>query len=345
MPNWNQLNTDPGRYVIALFRKIVCSILLLSGISALGQSKVPTNLTEAKVEMAKLYGQLRSLDHEFDDRVETEVRRQAGSMVKDEFETTKQYQIRLTRAAAIRNQLQRQYAFELARKRGEIQSKIRILLDAEFEGPATAELLPYDADSGFFRARANDKDGITHEEILTVPQSDSRQVKQNFDSASITGLYGVSWHGTEAQEYYFGFRVRAGNITYTTLPQSPAAFGPGISRYYAVYREPAVLYLRKTIDKYLKNPASVSKLEQEHLDSIDPTYLRSKFVVVDYSPFLAGGKSIKIMFIDRPDAMFTVWVYRILEIRSFEKDENDDRQMRILRTMYRNFLQGTTHSL
>jgi hypothetical protein len=96
---------------------------------------------------------------------------------------------------------------------------------------------------------------------------------------------------------------------------------------------------------YLKDRNSISKYEREVLDGIDEKYLRSRFIVWSIDPFLAGGQYIKIIFIDHPDAIFVAWVYRILEVRSFEKEETDEREMRLNRIRYKAFLADRIHSL
>lgn len=52
------------------------------------------------------------------------------------------------------------------------------------------------------------------------------------------------------------------------------------------------------------------------LSKIDPTYLKSKFIVLSADGAPGGGESIVLLFKDKPDKVFYAWVYRY-------RDDND----------------------
>jgi len=97
--------------------------------------------------------------------------------------------------------------------------------------------------------------------------------------------------------------------------------------YYAVYQNPYVLEIRKTLNTYLEDPKSLSstlvekgtvpsgsggtELKIKGLDSFSSDYYKGRFVVVDIFDFMGGGKQIEILFPDKPDQVFWVWVYKL----------------------------------
>lgn len=112
-----------------------------------------------------------------------------------------------------------------------------------------------------------------------------------------------------------------------------------LEEYYAVYKNPFVLYLREVLNAYLANDISrvdistkaVKENRQEGiihgLDAFDKGYYGSKFVVVSFNKNLAGGADIFIAFQDKPDKIFYAWVYPLTygnyELREFYFNEKD----------------------
>ena len=47
------------------------------------------------------------------------------------------------------------------------------------------------------------------------------------------------------------------------------------------------------------------------LNNFDKTYYRSKFIILDASDNDYGGVQAEIVFVDKPDTIFWVWVYRL----------------------------------
>jgi len=96
---------------------------------------------------------------------------------------------------------------------------------------------------------------------------------------------------------------------------------PVLQSYYDSYKDPFVMQIRTTLDIYLKDPTSLSSLlveksvgpenAKEGLDSFSSDYYKGKFVVIDIRNSVAGGKFIDILFLDKPDKVFLVWVYKL----------------------------------
>lgn len=61
--------------------------------------------------------------------------------------------------------------------------------------------------------------------------------------------------------------------------------------------------LRKYIDSFLKGNVKNEALEPYRGD------VKGKFVIENLQPYLLGGLFIQIIFIDKPENIFTAWVY------------------------------------
>ena len=124
-----------------------------------------------------------------------------------------------------------------------------------------------------------------------------------------------------------------------------------LKSYYAVYSDPFVIHIRKALNGYLDGTnegmeipeAAIVGHDMESgsragLESFEKDYYQSKFVVMALEDALMGGKTATIIFQDRPDRVFTAWVYKLGEdqydLRGFWEDakatENIDEQIRIL---------------
>jgi hypothetical protein len=89
--------------------------------------------------------------------------------------------------------------------------------------------------------------------------------------------------------------------------------------------------IRTTLDNYLKDPKSVSETlveglgdEKSGLKNYSNNYYESKFKVVNSKDSMAGGKEFNILFTDKPDKVFWVWVYKLAggtyEMRGFQEN-------------------------
>lgn len=61
--------------------------------------------------------------------------------------------------------------------------------------------------------------------------------------------------------------------------------------------------LRKYIDAYIQG-----KIENKDLASYQ-SILKSKFVIYNVEPFIAGGLFVSVLFLDNPNTIFDVWIY------------------------------------
>ena len=80
-----------------------------------------------------------------------------------------------------------------------------------------------------------------------------------------------------------------------------------------------VKYLRDTLNKYVADETSFMKStayagemigdQKCGLKSFDISYYKSKFTVASVEAHPAGGVELNIVFVNKPDKVFTVWVY------------------------------------
>ena len=134
-----------------------------------------------------------------------------------------------------------------------------------------------------------------------------------------------------------------------------------LENYFQVYKNPFVLYLRKALNAYLANDSSnigiSSTAVKENnrkgvisgLDSFDKIYYKSKFVVLTINNSLFGGKDIQILFQEKPDRIFYVWVYKLTEdkyeLRGFSSKESfNTQQMKEVIKNYEPYIFDKKHS-
>lgn len=133
-----------------------------------------------------------------------------------------------------------------------------------------------------------------------------------------------------------------------------------LESYYAVYKNPFVLHIRKAFDSYLLGTnegiseiaIKADKMEEgiSGLDSFSKDYYKSKFIVFAINDGLFGGKIVNIVFQDKPDKLFNVWVYKVTdgsyELRGFWQNENfTEEEMQKIRKQYKVYLQDKEHAL
>lgn len=334
----------------ANFVAITFALVSLTGLAA-SQEPASRSIDESKRLIEKFHADLISVDDEISNRIESEIFKQVSIAPKDEFESTNQYSARIAKTARLRTQLEIRYGVERKNRKAAIKQRIDTILETEFTKPVKIVLQTYDADKEYFPVSVQDLDGRSYEDYLNIPRDEARIVKVTISSAKIMGLYGVAAKAGKASEYYFGFRTTIGGKAYSSVPPALKFSQKQLLPYYSVYTEPHVVYLRKAINAYLKNRDSVSDSEREAFDTIDEEYLRSKFTVFSIDPFLFGGqgKDVRVVFQDRPDAVFAIWVYSYMavgfEVRHFEKKITDERAMRLQRIQYRQLLFDRIHSL
>ncbi len=118
-------------------------------------------------------------------------------------------------------------------------------------------------------------------------------------------------------------------------------------KYYRVYKDPFVLHLRKALNAYLANDKELAWA----LDKFDRDYYKSKFIVLSLDQSVMGGVMIDILFQDKPDKIFSAWVYKLsddkYELRGFNSKEHFDEKAVIKEMIdyYKPYLFDKEHAL
>ncbi|GIW69337.1 MAG: hypothetical protein KatS3mg101_0084 [Patescibacteria group bacterium] len=147
-----------------------------------------------------------------------------------------------------------------------------------------------------------------------------------------------------------------------TTPQQPSQtpVDQELQSYYDSYKDPFVLQIRTTLNNYLNEPESVPESLVEEgftmgrktgLSSFSKDYYKGKFVVIDIGNFPGGGKQVNILFPDKPDKVFWVWVYKLggdggYEVRGFaENPSYTQEKIDYLIEQYTQLINDKEHSL
>lgn len=136
-----------------------------------------------------------------------------------------------------------------------------------------------------------------------------------------------------------------------------------LEEYYQTYKNPFILHIRKALNGYLQgtnegistpNVVVKAHIDQDGLttglDSFSKDYYRSKFVVVSFDNFQGGGKQVSILFQDKPDKLFSAWVYELkdgtYDLRGFwQNDTYTGKKLQDLNKQFKIFLNDKSHSL
>ena len=134
-----------------------------------------------------------------------------------------------------------------------------------------------------------------------------------------------------------------------------------LKQYYASYKDPFVLQIRKALNGYLagtnegmESPDIVIKKDDLNgspsgLASFDKEYYKSKFVVLAIDDALFGGKDISIIFQDKPDIIFTAWVYKFSDVhydlRGFWEDDKATENIDLALKTFGKYIFDKEHSL
>jgi len=143
----------------------------------------------------------------------------------------------------------------------------------------------------------------------------------------------------------------------------PIQFTPEeLEKYSEVYENPYVLHIRKALNGYLEGtnegmelPETVIEAHEYEgtsagLDSFSKDYYKSKFIVYAINDSITGGKMVNIIFQDKPDKLFNVWVYKLAgdtyDLRGFWQNENfDEEKMNEIQKLYENYLNDPERAL
>lgn len=148
----------------------------------------------------------------------------------------------------------------------------------------------------------------------------------------------------------------------TTSPTESIKFtDEELIQYYSVYKDPLVKHVRNALNNYLvgsTNGISESAIKADisdnrtvsGLDSFDKSYYESKYIVFAINDGVMGGKVINIVFQDKPDKLFNVWVYQTTngsyELRGFWQNMSFDlNEMKKIQKQYKSYLNDSEHAL
>ncbi len=88
------------------------------------------------------------------------------------------------------------------------------------------------------------------------------------------------------------------------------------------FNNPSALYLRQALNEYLSDSETN---KANGLGDYDKSYYKSPFIVYEENNSLAGGKQLEIIFVEKPDKMFTALVYKLAtgeyELKGFGQNE------------------------
>ena len=98
--------------------------------------------------------------------------------------------------------------------------------------------------------------------------------------------------------------------------------------------------IRSMLDDYNNSSnrqnVSLAKGVKDSLNYYDTGYLKSKFFLLDMQEGVFGGKKANIIFIDKPDKIFFVWLTQD-EIRGFGRLETEPALMREIQNFIKKF--------
>lgn len=134
---------------------------------------------------------------------------------------------------------------------------------------------------------------------------------------------------------------------FKSFPQSennPIIASKDIGNYYKIYQDPYVINLRQSLNNYLTNGNGINDLV-----SYDSSYYKCKFVVLTINNNLGGGKDVQIIFQDKPDKVFSAWVYKLAtgeyELRSFNVKNYDQKAINKIISSYKSLIIDKSHSI
>jgi hypothetical protein len=131
--------------------------------------------------------------------------------------------------------------------------------------------------------------------------------------------------------------------------------GKKLKEYHALYRDRFALAVRRELKRFLagqldaESPAVKGALGKgtDGLATFSRDYYKSPFIVIQIAPFLGGGRNVSIIFSDKPDKVFDVWIYCMsserCEMRGFVQDT--EFEVAEIQAVYRNLLSDRRHTL
>jgi len=117
-------------------------------------------------------------------------------------------------------------------------------------------------------------------------------------------------------------------------------------------KEPAVKEIRNSINRYSNGQGddneAINEMENCGYDKF-PDYISGKFTPFQVGKNTYGGVNIKLIFIDKPDKVFTAWVYDLagggFELRSFCDDEYSSDKIKVIYKAFFNLFADKSRSI
>jgi len=105
------------------------------------------------------------------------------------------------------------------------------------------------------------------------------------------------------------------------------------------------LFLRNQLNEYLKSPNSKTT---NGISDYDSDYYTSPFIVYEENNSLAGGKQLEIIFVNKPDKMFTALVYKLstgdYELKGFGQNTKvTTAGLQNIRTEYKKYFEDNKY--
>ncbi len=105
------------------------------------------------------------------------------------------------------------------------------------------------------------------------------------------------------------------------------------------------MFLRERLNEYLKTSSSKTS---NGLSDYDNSYYESPFIVYEENNSLAGGKQLEIIFVNKPDKMFTALIYKLAtgeyELRGFGQNTNVATvRLENIRTEYKKYFEDNKY--
>jgi hypothetical protein len=184
-------------------------LICVSGGPAYSQSSAA--IERAKFELEQLAGQLLRVEKEARAEIERAVAEQVNTAPKGEFETTKEYEARRTKADKLRQQIEERINRQKNARKEDLNRRLNQILTMEFSQPFEARLGVYDADRERFPLLIQPDS----REALLVPRLEARELKENFSRAEKSGIFGLHLDAeNHAGEYLLAGRVSYRGRTY-----------------------------------------------------------------------------------------------------------------------------------
>jgi hypothetical protein len=163
------------------FLQLFIAFSLMSAI-AFGQQKNISEIEISKKKLEQLQKEIWAVDERQREQIKT---LEQTKLVKDEFETTKQFEERKQKLNDKISEIANQILQKKGDEREKLHKQISEILSTEFIGERQIQLSQYDADN--LRFTIFSKDGIAFN-YLSIPINEAKLLKENFSESKILAI-------------------------------------------------------------------------------------------------------------------------------------------------------------